>query len=92
MQDSNSGAAGAGYEEVLKGGADQIGKTLNRGSGTKRVCFFLLVFLLPASCYEAGGPQPQNKKEFWKSAGPACFSLAADSTSSAFWLLGSEAP
>lgn len=37
IKDSNSGAAGAGYEEVLKGGADQIGKTLNRGSGTKRI-------------------------------------------------------
>ena len=40
-QDSNSSGAGAGYEEVLKNGADAIGKGLNRGSGTKRVCSLL---------------------------------------------------
>ena len=54
MQDSNSSGAGAGYEEVLKSGADSIGKGLNRGSGTKRVCSHLkLGYRLKGRIYTA---------------------------------------
>lgn len=57
MQDSNSSAAGAGYEEVLKGGADEIGKALNRGSGTKRVCSLLAACILSSGWRSPGSEQ-----------------------------------